>query len=159
MSRVVVASQIVSRKKNAFNSSSHIKDETENSYRNFWASTIVKFCDIVFPRDLANENRSLIRRYQSQVVGPFLNIGEHCTIEAATVMERLGRFMRREAKCKDAKQLLLLAEKIFSSVVGKGIHAKLGCNYANQGRLIEAVELQRKTLAVQIQLPARKRAS
>jgi hypothetical protein len=95
-----------------------VADAMDEHDRTFWLSAVVEMCNLVFPKKVTNENRSLCRRYQNQVVGPLLSAVKLGTVEAAEQLLRVGDFMNDDGKYKNAEQLLLQSTKIYSAQMG-----------------------------------------
>ena len=124
-----------------------VKDEMAERYVISCMMTVVEMCDVAFPRNYENENRSLCRRYNSQVVGPLLNVGKLRTSRTAEVVLRIGEFLVSDAKYEESKQLCVMAVEIFTDVKGNDDQCTLNAKVSlaeclwRHGRLNEAAEL------------------
>jgi tetratricopeptide (TPR) repeat protein len=134
-----------------------IKDKMDDRDRMFWASIVIKMCDIVLPKELTvtNETRKLIREYQGQVVTPLVRLGNDCPPEGAEVVYRIGSFMDEEGKYTDAETLISIAIRALSKLPEKDdariltFSSLLGDIKRKMGQLFEAAVLLQRILDAQ----------
>ena len=132
-----------------------VKDKMDDLHRVLWASVAIKLCDIVMPKELTNETRTLIRKYQGQVVIPLLRLGGDCPPEGAEVVYRMGLFMEGEGQYTDAEKLVSIAIRALSVLPDQDdariltFRSLLGRIKGEVGRLSEAAVLLQKTLDAQ----------
>lgn len=108
--------------------------------------TVVFLCSFAFPEEITNDTRPVCRRYERQVVKPLLQV--YAPVDAtASILQRVGDFLRESGKYSDSERCLLAAVKIFSEMDDpKFIDAidDLANLFADQGRWDEAASLQEK---------------
>ena len=139
-----------------------VKDKMEGRRRDFWASVVVKMCDIVTPKNLDNETRGQFRQHQTQVVVPLAGLGRYCPPAGVEIVFRVGDFMALEGKYTEGEKLVSLAILLLSGSSCKKdevrtlkFAARLADIKRRLGRLQEAVALHKKALAGQINLVGR----
>ena len=139
-----------------------VKDKMEGPRRDYWASVVVKMCDIVTPKHLDNETRELFRQHQTQVVVPLAGLGRYCPPAGVEIVFRVGYFMALEGKYTKGEKLVSLAILLLSGSSCKKdevrtlkFAARLADIKRRLGRLQEAVELHKKALAGQMNLVGR----
>lgn len=131
-----------------------VTDQMEENRLMLCMSAIVEMCDVVFPKEVTSETRSLCRLYQDQVVGPILRASQLRRKRTAEVALRVGIFMRDDGKYDDSEQLCLQAVEIYVELVGKedpdSIRAQtnLAITNSKQGRWKTAAELLETTIKI-----------
>ena len=96
-----------------------VKDEMSVSNSKTLRTTIIDLCDRSFPQNWVNENRSLCRVYVGQVMGPLMNVDVVRTEKSASVMYRVGWFLREDGKISDSERLSFQAVEINSEILGE----------------------------------------
>jgi len=112
----------------------------------------IDICDQSFPKEWTNENRKICRDYVSQVMGPLLSVEVIRTEKSASVMYRVGRFLREDGKIRDSERILLQAVEINTEILGDDHHDTLmtmddlAMAYLGQGKTAEAGVTQEQVL-------------
>ena len=75
-------------------------------------TTIINLCDRSFPQKWTNENRELCRIYVGQLMRPMLDVKIIRTEQSASIMYRVGWFLREDGKLSDSERLSLRASEI-----------------------------------------------
>ena len=128
-----------------------IRDQLAEPDLVYFRGSITSLCDRSFPCEWNNRTRAKCRAYFGQVLGPLLGFSTQ-TIEAASVMERVGNFLRFDGRFSDSASLLQKATEVRSSIYGEDDPTVLTCmnnlasTYRLQGRHSEASELEETVL-------------
>ena len=94
-----------------------VKDEMSDSDSMTLRITIINLCDRSFPQEWTNENRELCRIYVGQVMRSLLDIKVIRTEKSASVMYRVGWFLRDDGKISDSERLSLQAVEISAEIL------------------------------------------
>src|SRR5208282_2765431 len=129
-----------------------VKDEMSDSDSMTLRITIINLCDRSFPQEWTNENRELCRIYVGQLMRPLLDVNVIRTEQSASIMDRVGWFLREDGKLSDSERLSLRASEISAEILGPE-HPdtlrsmdNLAITYRDQGRAAEAAALQEEVL-------------
>ena len=79
---------------------------------------IVDICDKSFPQEWNEKTWALCRVYVGQVMGPLMDPEISETKESASVMDRVGWFLRGDGKMIDSEQLLVRSFEISLQILG-----------------------------------------
>ena len=129
-----------------------IRDEMSDADLMTLRTIIIDLCDQSFPQEWINENRKLCREYIGQIMGPLLDLEIIRTEKSASIMFRVGWFLREDGKISDSERLSSQAVKIYREILGDDhcdtlttMH-NLASTYRAQGRTGEAAGLQEEVL-------------
>ena len=129
-----------------------VKDEMSDSDSKALGITIIKLCDRSFPQEWINENRELCRIYVGQIMRSLLDVKVIRTEKSASLMYRVGWFLRDDGKISDSERLSWRASEISAEILGPE-HAftlttmgNLASTYGQQGRTGEAAALAEEVL-------------
>jgi tetratricopeptide (TPR) repeat protein len=129
-----------------------VKDEMSDAGSMTLRNTIINLCDRSFPQEWGNENRELCRVYVSQIMGSLLDVKVIRTEKSATVMYRIGWFLRYDGKISDSERVSLKAVEISTEILSSDHYLTLSAmdnlamTYLDQGRTEEATRLHEEVL-------------
>ena len=129
-----------------------VQDEMSDTDSMTLRNTIINLCDRSFPQQWTNANRELCRIYVDQLMRALLDVNVIRTEQSASIMDRVGRFLREDGKLSDSERLSLRASEISAEILGPE-HAftlttmhNLATTYRAQGRTAEAAALEEQVL-------------
>ena len=130
-----------------------VKDEMEDAELNAFRTMTVDICNESFPEEWSNvEKRATCRLYVGQVMGPLISLEVIRTEKSASIMYRVGWFLREDGKISDSERLSLRAVKIITEILGDDHPStltsmnNLALTYGDQGRTGEAAMMQEEVL-------------
>src|SRR5436190_7753086 len=94
-----------------------VRDEMSDSDAMMFRNAIVDLSDRCFPREWNNENRELCRVYIGQVMKPLLDVKVIRTEKSASVMYRVGWFLREDGKISDSERVSLQAVEMNAEIL------------------------------------------
>src|SRR5208282_603998 len=96
-----------------------VKDEMSDSDSMTLRTTIINLCDRSFPQEWTNANRELCRIYVGQLMRALLDVKVIRTEQSASIMYRVGWFLRDDGKISDSERLSLQAVEIYTEILSE----------------------------------------
>jgi len=129
-----------------------VKDELSDPDLARFRTVTVDICHQAFPHAWDEKTWTLCRLYVGQAMGPLMDPESSATEKSASVMNRVGWFLRDDGKLNDSEHLLMRSCEICLRILGAE-HPdtltsmnNLASTYWAQGRMAEAAALQEEVL-------------
>ena len=130
-----------------------VRDELSKAEVEQYCRDVIELCYSAFPTSWeSNETRELGRKFQNQVMEPAVEAANIPSERAGITLGRIGDFLRKDGKWKDAQRLNEDSCKILQTLLGNEHQdtltsmENLALTYGDQGKLQDAADLQEREL-------------